>query len=88
MAQPRGADWLKLKRVARYIVGAPMLIHVLEWHQTRTLLGTYTDSDLAGDRATCKSASGGAVTWGHHTLKTWATSQAVVVLRRNHLHIL
>ena len=66
MAQPREADWLKLKRVARYLVGAPTLHQVFEWQEAPTLLHTYTDSDWAGDRETRKSTSGGAATWGQH----------------------
>ena len=80
MAQPREADWLKLKRVARYLVGAPTLHQVFEWQEAPTLLHTYTDSDWAGDRETRKSTTGGAVTWGRHTLKTWSTSQSVIAL--------
>ena len=43
-------------------------------------LHIYTDSDWAGDRETSKSTYGGAVTWGRHTLKTWATTQAMIAL--------
>ena len=63
MAQLREADWLKLKRVARYLVGAPTLLQVFEWQEAPTLLHIYTDSDWAGNRETDKSTSGGAVTW-------------------------
>ena len=80
MVQPIDADWLKLKRVARYCVGASRLLQVFEWQEAPTLLHTYTDSDWAGDRETRKSTTGGTVTWGRHTLKTWSTSQSVIAL--------
>ena len=58
MAQPRKADWLKLKRVARYLVGAPRLLQVFEWQEAPTLLHIHKDSDWAGDRETRNSTSG------------------------------
>ena len=80
MSKPREADWAKLKRVAKYLVGAPRLVQQFDWQDLPSNLHTYTDSDWAGDRESRKSTSGGAVTWGRHTLKTWATTQAVIAL--------
>ena len=31
MSRPRNADWLKLTRAAKYLLGAPRLIQVFEW---------------------------------------------------------
>ena len=70
MARPREEDWLKLKRVARYLVGAPRLVQKFQWQNMPRELHTFTDSDWAGDRETRKSTSGGAITWGCHTIKT------------------
>ena len=70
MAKPREADWLKVKRVARYLVGNMRMIQQFAWQDTPESLRTFTDSDWAGDRATRKSTSGGAITWGGHTLKS------------------
>ena len=39
-------------------------------------------TDWAGDGKTRKSTSGGAITWGNHTLKTWSTTQHVIALSR------
>ena len=61
-------------------MGAPRLIQVFEWQECPYRLHTFTDSDWAGDRETRKSTSGGAVTFGLHTLKTWATTQTVLAL--------
>ena len=80
MARPREADWNKLKRVARYLVGKMRLVQEYEWQELPASLHTYTDSDWAGDKESRKSTSGGAVTWGMHTLKTWASTQQVIAL--------
>ena len=80
MARPREADWSKLKRVAKYLVGAPRLVQHFEWQVAPMVLHTFTDSDWAGDRESRKSTSGGAISWGRHTLKTWSTTQSVIAL--------
>ena len=80
MAKPKESDWLKLKRVARYLVGNMRVIQYFNWQESPESLHTFTDSDWAGDRGTRKSTSGGAVTWGAHTLKTWSSTQQVIAL--------
>ena len=80
MARPREADWLKLTRAAKYLVGAPRLIQIFQWQELPHRLHTFTDSDWAGDRETRKSTSGGAVVYGLHTLKTWSSTQTVIAL--------
>ena len=69
VARPRDADWLKLTRAAKYLLGAPRLIQVFEWQEPPYRLRTFTDSDWAGDCETRRSTSGGAVMFGLHTLK-------------------
>ena len=80
MSKPGVADWLELSRAAKYLVGAPRLIQVFEWQECPHKLHTFTDSDWAGDRETRRSTSGGAVTFGRHTLKTCATAQTALAL--------
>ena len=80
MAKPREEDWSKLKRVARYLVGAPRLVQKFQWQRMPEKLHTFTDSDWAGDRESRKSTSGGAITWGCHTIKTWSTTQQTIAL--------
>ena len=70
MAAPREADWAKLKRVARYLAGAPRFVQRFCWQDFPAELHTFTDSDWAGNIETRKSTSGGAITWGNHTVKT------------------
>ena len=58
------------KRVAKYLVGAARLVQHFEWQLAPVSLHTFTDSEWAGDRESRKSTSGGAISWGRHTLKT------------------
>ena len=58
MATPTQGNWLLLKRLARYLIGAPRLVHTFEWHNKEAHLSAYTDSDWAGDKISRKSTSG------------------------------
>ena len=49
MANPREPDWQLLKRIGRYLAGAPRAVQVLEWQQKAVGISTYVDSDWAGD---------------------------------------
>ena len=53
---------------------------MFKWQERPYRLHTLTDCDWAGDRETRRSTSGGAVTFGLRTLKTWATTQTVFAL--------
>ena len=80
MATPRRGDMLLLKRLARYLVGAPRAVYTFPWQSMATCLEVCVDSDWAGCRGTRRSTSGGVVSWGNHVLKSWATTQATVAL--------
>ena len=80
MSCPTSKDIQALKRVARYLVGAPRIIQEFAWHRRPKELKVYVDSDFAGCQATRKSTSGGAIAWGHNTLKTWSKTQSVIAL--------
>ena len=80
MAVPKEVDWGKLKRIARYLVGAMRVVQRFNWQTMPDIIHTFTDSDWAGDRESRKSTSGGAITWGSHTIKTWSTTQQVIAL--------
>ena len=47
---------MNLKRIVRYLKGAPIEITTLS-----KFVDVYTDSDWAGQATTCKSTSGGVV---------------------------
>ena len=80
MAKPRKCDWAPLKRVARYLVGAPRFTQLFEWQESPSQLTAFADSDWAGERETRKSTSGGLVMWGLHVLKSWSSTQQVIAL--------
>ena len=80
MASPRAADWFLLKRVARYLVGAPRCVQTFSWQELPLTVITYGDSDWAGKEQGRKSTSGGVVTLGAHMLKTWSSQQQIIAL--------
>ena len=80
MASPTGRDWALLKRLARYLLGAPRGILHFYWQDVPTQFDVFVDSDWAGCKATGRSTSGGAARFGWHTIKSWSTTQTVVAL--------
>ena len=80
MAKPRCEDWQLLKRIARYLAGAPRYEQLFAWQDRPTHVNVFTDSDWAGCKTTCRSTSCGAALWGKHCLKAWSSTQATVAL--------
>ena len=80
MAKPCQGDWAALKRIGRYLKGAPRLVQHFRWQKMPEAVAVFTDSDWAGCRATCRSTSGGITRFGAHTLKSWSSTQATVAL--------
>ena len=79
MANPLVRHARMVKRVGRYLVGAPRLIWEFPWQGLEDI-DTYTDSDWAGCRRTARSTSGGAIMRGRHCLRTWSVTQKRVTL--------
>ena len=69
-----------LKRLARYLKGAPRLILSFAWQEATNELVVCADSDWAGCPRSRKSTSGGVVFRGRHVLKHWSTTQSTVAL--------
>ena len=80
MANPREGDWAALKRIGRYLKGAPRLIQSFRWQTLPKSVDVLTDSDWAGCRATCRSTSGGVARLGSHALKSWSSTQLTIAL--------
>ena len=80
MATPCEGDFGLLKRIGRYLVGAPRYQQRFYWQDEVTEVDGFTDSDWAGCKSTARSTSGGAVKLGLHCLKTWSSTQAIVAL--------
>ena len=80
MSKPTRGDQRKLRRLGRYLVGCPRVVHEFRWQVYAVELSGYSDSDWAGSKRTARSTSGGAIVRGGHCLKTWATTQKSVTL--------
>ena len=80
MSKPATLDWLKFKRVARYLAGAPRYVQKYAWQHPKTLVNAYADSDWAGDKVSRKSTSGGLLMIGGHLIKSWSSTQPVIAL--------
>ena len=55
MAQPKVCNWVKIKRIARYLVKASRAVQKFAWQEKATQITTYVDSDWAGNKITRKS---------------------------------
>ena len=60
---PTESDEMKLKRIVRYLKGAPSAKSLIEITTPSKFVNVYTDSDWAGQATTRKSTSGGVVQW-------------------------
>ena len=79
MSTPTEQSWKALKRLGRYLCGAPRLVHTYR-RQEISAIDVYVDTDWAGCVKTCESTSGGAVMLGKHTIKHWSSAQPSVAL--------
>ena len=80
MSAPSEGDHLALKRLGRYLQGAPRLVHRFDWQDNPGQITVMTDSDWAGCPRTRMSTTGGLVLRGAHVLKRWSTTQVSVAL--------
>ncbi len=80
MASPRRGDWALMKRVGRYLLGAPRAVQEFPWQGLQDHLHTYVDSDWAGCKTSCRSTNGGVAKIGWHLIKSWSTTQATVAM--------
>ena len=76
MSAPTSASWLKLKRIARYLVGREKVVWRYPWKDGHGGWKVCVDSDWAGDIHTRKSTSGGLILLGDHCIKSWSTTQS------------
>ena len=80
MARPRFEDWAGLKRIGRYLKGAPRAVIRYAWQELPECLDVCTDTDFAGCVESRKSTSGGVVYHGRHVIKFWSTTQSTIAL--------
>ena len=79
-ATPTRTGVEQLKRLVRYLAGAPRLVWEFYFQDDETNLTTYVDTDFGGCHVTRRSTSGGAATRGNHLIKHWSTTQTTVAL--------
>ena len=79
-ATPTKTGVEQLKRLVRYLVGAPRLVWRFKLQDESNVLTTYVDTDFGGCHTTRRSTSGGAAMRGSHLIKHWSTTQSTVAL--------
>ena len=80
MSAPKRAHWKMLRKIGRYLLGAPRMIMKFPWQTQQSMVTSFTDSDWAGCPRTARSTSGGIVAIGDHVIKTYSRQQKVVAL--------
>ena len=80
-ADPTVGYLKRLKRIGRFIVGAPRRAIAFPWSRDASnIVEVLVDSDFAGCPRTRRSTAGGAVFFGGHCIKTWAKPLSVLAL--------
>ena len=80
VATPTKTGVEQLKRLVRYLHGAPRLVWHFKFQDEASVLTTYVDTDFGGCHTTRRSTSGGAAVRGSHLIKHWSTTQTTVAL--------
>ena len=81
MSAPSNSSWLKLKRIARFLLEFPRLVwKINSGAEDLDVLRVYADADWAGCLTTRRSTSGGVAMLGGVALKHWSSTQATVAL--------
>ena len=80
MASPQRRHMRALRRIVRYLIGAPRLIWRFGWQGNEEEIQVHSDANWAGCRRTARSTSGGSIMRGRHCLRTWASTQKRVTL--------
>ena len=69
-----------LRRLVRYLVGAPRVIWEYPFQEEVSEFQIYVDTDFGGCHTTRRSTNGGAMMHGCHLVKHWSTTQSTVAL--------
>ena len=78
MSNLESGDWMKLKRLGRYLKGRPRLQQTFQWQEAQGVIRTYSDADWAGCKQTRRSTTGGCIKLGTHTIKGWSKTQSLI----------
>ena len=78
---PNENSLAKLKRLGRYLVGRPRLVHKYPFAATpATEINCYCDTDFAGCSVTRRSTNGGCAMIGGALVKHWSKTQPTIAL--------
>ena len=80
MSAPTKGDVVRLKRILRYLKGAPRVMNCFQWQEPQGQILGYSDSDWAGCTKTRKSTPGGCMMLGQHLVAHWSSTQSVIAL--------
>ena len=83
MSAPTEFDWMRLKRFARYVKGAPVMkiqYRLQDDEEKLTEVILQTDSDWANNIKDRRSHSGGVLCVGAHFITGWSRVQPVIAL--------
>ena len=80
MSKPMVGDWGPVRRLVRYMVEYPRMVHFYEFQSEQEVLTGYCDSNWAGCRSTRRSTGGMCLMRGGHLLKASSKTQSVVAL--------
>ena len=74
MAKPRSSDFMKIKRLVRFLKGAGGIKFLYAWQNNDEAC----DITVLVDTETRKSTSGGVLKVGKHVIRTWSSTQTTV----------
>ena len=80
MSKPLNGDWEALKRLGRYLLSKPRIVHMFRWQDEPKFLSAFSDSNWAGCHKTRKSTSGACFMNGAHLIKAYSKTQANIAL--------
>ena len=76
MSTPRNEDCEALKRIVRYRIACPRMVHCYRLQDEPNSLTVYGDSDWASFRESRKSTSRACFLHGEHLIKAYSKTQA------------
>ncbi len=80
MSDPSVGGKRKLKRLGRHLIERPGVVLKYQYQEREDEVTGYSDSDWAVCQKTAKSTSGGVLTIGTHTIKSWSSTQKSITL--------
>ena len=80
MSSPSRADWLKLKRIGRYLIHGGRVAHVYRWQSPSPTITVVVESNWAGCLRTRKYTTGIAILHGAHLIRSIFRAQSNIAL--------